>query len=237
LPKPVKPEALIQQIDLLLSARKAAVRSAPETSRSSEKGDHGTVFVIDDDVDIVDTMRELLEARGWAVETYLSCEAFLKSDHPGRTGCVLVDALLPGMSGLDLLRRLKQQGHRLPAIMVTGHGDIRMAVDAMAAGALDFIQKPVRHEELFSSLERALESLLGSPKLITWRKSAVTRAATLTRRQRQIMELVLSGLPSKNIAADLGISQRTVENHRAVIMKKMGATSLPELIRLGLAAG
>ena len=143
---------------------------------------------------------------------------------------------MPGMGGLELLRRLKPSSHRLPAIMVTGNGDIHMAVGAMTAGALNFIEKPVDRRELLSSIEAAFELMKGASTVISVREAAVARIATLTPRQRQIMDLVLAGHPSKNIAADLKISQRTVENHRAAIMKKTGATSLPALIRVGITA-
>jgi two-component system CheB/CheR fusion protein len=144
--------------------------------------------------------------------------------------------MMPGMSGLELLQRLKREGHRQPTIMITGQGDVPMAVEAMKAGAADFIEKPIGRAELFSSIERALEHTRDSAKLSVRREVAAKRLAGLTARQRQIMELVLAGHPSKNIAADLGISQRTVENHRAAVMKKTGSHSLSALIRLALAA-
>ena len=148
----------------------------------------------------------------------------------------MVDAGMPGMSGLDVLQRLKREGYRLPAIMITGDGDVPMAVQAMKAGAADFIEKPIGREELLASIERALDQTRDSAKLSAWRATAAERIGALTTRQRQIMDLVLAGQPSKNIAADLGISQRTIENHRAAIMKKTGSKSLPALIRLALAA-
>ena len=120
--------------------------------------------------------------------------------------------------------------------MITGNSDVPMAVQAMKAGALDFIEKPIGRSELLASVERALEQSRDSSKLFAWRETAANHVAGLTSRQRQIMELVLAGHPSKNIAADLGISQRTVENHRASIMKKTGSKSLPALARLALAA-
>ena len=142
----------------------------------------------------------------------------------------------PAWAGWQLLQRLKSEGTRLPAIMITGQGDVPMAVEAMKAGAADFIEKPIGRDELFASIERALEHTGDSAKLSALREAAATRLAGLTARQRQIMELVLAGHPSKNIAADLGISQRTVENHRAAVMKKTGSHSLSALIRLALAA-
>ena len=182
-------------------------------------------------------MRDLLRENGYAVEIFASGEAFLEAYRPGREGCLLVDARMPGMSGLELLQRLKGEGHRLPAIMITGSGDVPMAVEAMKAGAVDFIEKPIGRDELLASVERALDQTRDSGKLsVCARETAATRVASLTTRQRQIMDLVLAGHPSKNIAADLGISQRTVENHRAAIMKKTGSKSLPALIRMALAA-
>jgi two-component system CheB/CheR fusion protein len=140
------------------------------------------------------------------------------------------------MDGIELLRRLHDAGHRLPAIMITGNSDVRMAVQAMKAGASDFIEKPITRDELLASVERALEQSRDSGKLSAWREDAASHVAGLTPRQHQIMALVLAGHPSKNIAADLGISQRTVENHRATIMKKTGSKSVPALARLALAA-
>jgi two-component system, chemotaxis family, CheB/CheR fusion protein len=124
----------------------------------------------------------------------------------------------------------------LPAIMITGNSDVAMAVEAMKAGASDFIEKPISHHELLASVDRALEQSQDSEKRAAWRVEAATHLADLTPRQRQVMMMVLAGHPSKNIAADLGISQRTVENHRASIMTKTGCKSLPALARLAVAA-
>jgi two-component system CheB/CheR fusion protein len=195
------------------------------------------IFVVDDDRAVREALRDLLEADGRTVEIYDSGETFLDTYGPGRQGCLVVDALMPGMSGLELLQRLKNEQSRLPAIMVTGHGDVTMAVQAMKAGAADFIEKPIGYQELLASVERALEQAGDTAKASAWRETATTSIAGLTERQRQVMDLVLAGHPSKNIAADLGISQRTVENHRAAVMKKTGSRSIPALIRLALAAG
>ena len=148
----------------------------------------------------------------------------------------MVDALMPGMGGIALLERLNATHHGLPAIMITGHGDISMAVRAMKAGAADFLEKPIRPDELLASIERALERAQDSVKLSVWRKSAAERIARLTPRERNVMDLVVQGRPNKIIADDLGISQRTVENHRAAVMKRTGVTSVPDLIRLVMAA-
>jgi two-component system, chemotaxis family, CheB/CheR fusion protein len=195
-----------------------------------------TIFIVDDDSALREALRDLLEANGRPVEIFDRSEAFLAAYHPGRRGCLLVDARLPGMSGLELLRRLNSEPHRLPAIMITGYGDVAMAVRAMKAGAADFIEKPIGYQELLASIDRALEQAADTAKASAWRETAASSLAGLTARQRQIMDLVLAGHPSKNIAADLGVSQRTVENHRAAVMKKTGSRSIPALIRLALAA-
>jgi two-component system CheB/CheR fusion protein len=143
---------------------------------------------------------------------------------------------MPGMSGVELLQQLQASGHSLPSIMITGNGDVAMAVKAMRAGAADFIEKPVSRGELVAGIDRALEQTTDRTKREAARQAAALRVGNLTPRQRQIMELVLAGHPSKNIAADLGISQRTVESHRAALMKKTGSKSLPALIRLALGA-
>ena len=165
----------------------------------------------------------MLEDEGHTVEDYASCEAFLAAWRPVRESCLIIDAYLPGMNGLDLLRPLKDAGHLPPAIMITGNGDVSIAVQAMKAGASDFIEKPVGREELAASVARALEQGRDTGKRAAWREDAANHVAGLTTRQHQIMNMVLAGHPSKNIAADLGISQRTVENHRATIMKKTGS--------------
>ena len=234
--KPVKAKELMDLIRCCLAQPPPAVKASTRQPAPAGGPRLPTVFVVDDDSAVREAMRDLLQQDGRTVELYASSEAFLAAYHPGREGCLLVDARMPGMGGLQLLRRLKSEGTRLPAIMITGQGDVPMAVEAMQAGAADFIEKPIGRGELFASIERALESTGDSAKLSALREAAATRLAGLTARQRQIMELVLAGHPSKNIAADLGISQRTVENHRAAVMKKTGSHSLSALIRLVLAA-
>ena len=194
------------------------------------------IIVIDDDDQVREAIRTVLEDDGRVVESYASSEAFLDAFVPGKSACLLIDAYLPGMNGLELLETLHDEGHRLPAIMITGDADVPMAVKAMKAGALDFIEKPIGRADLIASIERALELSQDSSKLLKLRESASAHLAGLTPRQRDVMERVLAGQPSKNIAADLGISQRTVENHRASIMKRTGSKSLPALARLALLA-
>jgi two-component system CheB/CheR fusion protein len=194
------------------------------------------IIVVDDDDQVREAICAVLEDSGREVDSYASCEAFLEAFDPGKFACLLIDAYLPGMSGLELVEKLHEEGHHLPAIMITGNADVHMAVQAMKAGALDFIEKPIGREELIAGIERALELSQDANKLLEVRESASAHLAGLTPRQRDVMERVLAGQPSKNIAADLSISQRTVENHRASIMKRTGSKSLPALARLALLA-
>jgi two-component system CheB/CheR fusion protein len=234
--KPVKVKELAQVLQRLLSAAPSAVHVRAPHGAETADGKQPVIYVVDDDSNVRAGIRSVLEEDGRAVMDYASCEEFLEGYRPGREACLLVDAYLPGMSGLELLQRLGEAGNGLPAIMITGNSDVPMAVKAMKAGASDFIEKPIGGRDLLSSVARALEQARDSSKLSAWREDAAQRIAGLTGRQREIMERVLAGQPSKNIAADLGISQRTVENHRASIMKKTGSKSLPALARLALAA-
>ncbi len=233
--KPVKLKELTQAVQRLLPISRSAVSPHDRHPAEASSGpEPPVIFVVDDDSHIRELIRSVLEEEGWTVEDYADCEAFLEAYRPGREGCLLVDAYLPGMSGLELLQRLNDAGDQLPAIMITGNSDVQMAVQAMKAGASDFIEKPIGRGELLASVERALEQSRDTNKLSAWRQEAANHIAGLTPRQRQIMDLVLAGHPSKNIAADLGISQRTVENHRAAIMKRTGSKSLPALARLAV---
>jgi two-component system CheB/CheR fusion protein len=229
--KPVKPQELIRVITGLLPV------SRPLPHQTTDGSGSPVIFIVDDDGNLREGIRDLLEEDGRIVEDYASCEAFLDAWRPGRECCLIIDAYLPGMSGLDLLRRLSDEGHLPPAIMITGDGDVSIAVQAMKAGASDFIEKPVGREALTAAVGHALERGRDAGKRTAWQEDAASHIAGLTMRQHQIMDLVLAGHPSKNIAADLGISQRTVENHRASIMKKTGSKSLPALARLAIAAG
>ena len=233
LTKPVRQHDLLLAIDELLAAEPWPRTLAPV-------GEHGTsgrptVFVVDDDADVRSSLMAVLAEDGLQAEAYSSGEAFLTAYHNGE-GCLLVDAYMPGMSGIDLLERLRKDGHSLPALMITGQSDVHMAVTAMKAGALDFIEKPVGRVELLASVTRALAQSHDTQQVVAWRAEAARRVGELTPRQHQIMTCVLAGQPSKNIAADLGLSQRTVESHRAAVMRKTGATSMPDLARLALAA-
>jgi len=228
--KPVKLRALTQAIAKLLSRLAEPALKSPLASRMTN------VSIVDDDEQVRDALSAVLEDHGHVVTAFASCEAFLETFRPEKDACLLIDAYLPGMSGLQLLRKLREDGHLMPAIMITGDSDVAIAVEAMKAGAIDFIEKPVGREELIASLDRALELSRDSSKFLERRGAAVAHLEGLTSRQVQVMEMVLAGQPSKNIAADLGISQRTVENHRMRIMKRTGTKSLPALARLALIA-
>ncbi len=240
LDKPVKRKELMQAVATLLSAvtpRQPSDLPGESPWQGVAATDQASkVFVVDDDDQVRAAIRLVLEAEGQTVEDFASGEAFLRAHGSSGDGCLLIDAYLPGMDGLELLRRLRAGGSQMPAIMITGRSDVPMAVQAMKAGASDFIEKPVGADELLAGIERALEQSRDRGKLTLWRERAAGHVASLTPRQRQVMALVVAGHPSKNIAADLGISQRTVENHRASIMHKTGSASLPALARLAFAA-
>ncbi len=234
LTKPVNLAALTLAVQNLLGLAPRAAGPHAEPAPASKPG--ATVFVVDDDGFFRESLRTMLEEDGRQVEDFESCEAFLAAYIPGSEGCLLIDAYLPGMKGVELLERLRKAGHRLPSVMITGDSDVLTAVAAMKAGASDFIEKPVAPEEVLARVARALGTAQDESRRVAWRQQALEQIAGLTFRQRQIMDRVLAGEVSKNIAADLGISQRTVENHRNAIMKKTGSKSLPALARLALAA-
>ena len=234
--KPLRLSELTQTIQILLAGPQPIVTvPAAGPGEPTRPRDPPVIFVIDDDDNLRGAVRMVLEDAGRTVRDFASCEAFLAAYRPDGGSCVLIDAYLPGMKGLDLLKHLRTAGHLIPAIMITGDGDVPMAVQAMKAGACDFIQKPISREELLGSIERALEQPQSTTMISASRETALACLAGLTARQRQILDLVLAGYPSKNIAADLGISQRTVDNHRAAIMRKTGSKSMPALVRTALA--
>ena len=241
--KPIKPAALMAMIERLLRQSELARPAAVETARpaavapvraAAKAG--SAVHVIDDDAGVRAAIQLVLEQEGYQVCSYESAEEFLEMGGQLLEGCLLVDAYLPGLSGLELLARLGAHLQVLPAIMITGQSDVALAVQAMKGGAIDFIDKPVSAAALVAVVALALERGRDATKMVAWHQDAAKHIAALTARQRQIMDMVLAGHPSKNIAADLGISQRTVENHRASIMRRTGVKSLPALARLALAA-
>jgi two-component system CheB/CheR fusion protein len=233
LSKPVTLSALAEAIE---GALPAATSVAPGGITPDGAPAETRIFIVDDDDYVRQTLLDALHEDGRTAEAYKDSETFLSAYQPGAIGCLLADAHLPGMSGLDLLRHLRVGGDQLPCVVITGNSDVAMAVQAMKEGANDFIEKPISYQALLAAIDNALEHASDSVKRAAWRDTAVNHIATLTPRQREIMDMVLAGQPSKNIAADLGISQRTVENHRASIMKRPGSQSLPALARLAVAA-
>jgi two-component system, chemotaxis family, CheB/CheR fusion protein len=233
--KPVRAEELTHLVRFLLTQSLQPPVQARSQAELKTDMPQRTVFVVDDEGAVREAMRGLLQEEGWTVEVYSSGEAFLEAYRPGREGCLVVDARMPRMSGLELLERLKTTGGGPPAIMITGHADVRLAVRAMKAGAMAFLEKPVQYDELVVNIGRALELTRNSAALSSLRAAAARRIASLTPRERQVVEMVVEGNPNKQIAYVIGISQRTVETHRATAMKKVGARTLSELIHLTIA--
>jgi two-component system response regulator FixJ len=193
--------------------------------------------VIDDDAAVRDSIEFLLRSARLTVRTYDSAAAFLDALPAIRSGCIITDVRMPGISGIDLLRRLKEMRVQLPVIVITGHGDVPLAVEAMKFGAADFLEKPFDDEVLLASVRSALDRSEASAALETERAEIRARIATLTHREREVLDGLIAGHPNKIIAFDLEISPRTVEIYRANVMTKMKAGSLSELVRMALAAG
>ncbi|MCG6943560.1 MAG: response regulator transcription factor [Thiohalocapsa sp.] len=196
-----------------------------------------TVFVVDDDQAMRSSLQWLIESMGMRVETYDSAQAFLDAYYPGRAGCLLLDVRMPGMSGLELQAYLARREYRIPVIIITGHGDVSMAVKAMKNGAVDFIEKPFDDEALIVSIRNALQHDEKQRALRAQRADIAARMAELTPREHQVMSMVTDGRSNKEIATTLGVSAKTVEVHRARVMDKMRADSLAELVRMVMIAG
>lgn len=191
-----------------------------------------TVFVVDDDVSIREALKNLFRSVGLSVEAFTTAHEFLSSPRRQGPGCLVLDVRLPGISGLDLQEQLAALQIEIPIIFITAHGDIPMSVRAMKAGALEFLTKPFRDQDLLDAVQQALE------RDRVWRKEEAKlatvrqRQQSLTVREQNVLKLVVQGLANKQIAAELGISEATVKLHRGRLMHKMGATSLAELIRM-----
>jgi FixJ family two-component response regulator len=194
-----------------------------------------SVFVVDDDDAVRDSLRLLLKSAGMACEVFASAQEFLSTYEPSRPGCLVLDVRMPGMSGLEMQHELNLRGAMIPVIFITGHGDIPMAVEAMQHGAFDFLQKPFRDQELLDRVQRALTRDLENRIRLRQTDRIRDRLATLSPREREVLELVTQGKANKMVAGDLGVSQRTVEIHRAHVMQKMEAGSLAELVRMMMA--
>jgi two-component system response regulator FixJ len=194
------------------------------------------VHIVDDDASVRDSLMVLLESAGYAVRAYDSAVAFLQAASDRTAGCVLTDVQMPELNGLELQRRMSEQGIRLPVIVMTGHGDVPIAVEAMKAGAADFLEKPFGDEQLLTAVSGAVAISRRVRDEAAAVADTMRRLATLTPREREVLGHLVAGQPNKTIAYDLGSSPRTVEVHRARVMEKMGARSLPELVRMTIAA-
>ncbi|MGQ2904221.1 MAG: response regulator FixJ [Neoaquamicrobium sediminum] len=195
-----------------------------------------TVHIVDDEEPVRKSLAFLLTMAGFTVRVHESATTFVEAAPSIRNGCLVTDLRMPDMSGVELLRQLGAMSANIPSIVITGHGDVPMAVAAMKAGALDFIEKPFEDEVLIEAIKRAAAKLSSEPggeDVAAIR----TRLERLSEREREVLSGVVAGLPNKTIAYDLDISPRTVEVHRANVMSKMEARSLPELVRMALAAG
>ncbi|HWA30157.1 MAG TPA: response regulator [Rhizomicrobium sp.] len=192
-----------------------------------------TVCIIDDDAGVRESLHELLDAAGYRPEVFARAADFLASETLSRCACLITDIRMPEMDGLALQEELNRKQHRLPVIVITGHGDVPLAVRAMKAGASDFIEKPFKHETLLAAVERALAPM----PPVALDASVTRRIGSLTEREREVLDLMVLGHPNKMIAQKLDISFRTVEVHRARVLAKMQAANVAELVRLMMGAG
>jgi FixJ family two-component response regulator len=192
--------------------------------------DEQTVFIVDDDAAVRDSIQELVESVGLRAESHSSGQAFLASYQPQRSGCLVLDVRMAGMSGLVLQEKLNELGARIPVIIITGHGDVPMAVHALKAGAVDFVQKPYRHQLLLDSINNALTMDTIARRSLDETQNHDRQLATLTKREQEVLDKLLAGNISKQIARELGISTRTVEAHRQNLLRKLGIGSVKELM-------
>jgi two-component system response regulator FixJ len=192
------------------------------------------VHIVDDEEVVRNSLAFLLSSAGFAVRVHESATAFLQLAANIRNGCLITDLRMPDMDGVELLRRLRDADALLPAIVITGHGDVQMAVEAMKSGALDFIEKPFSDEVLLASIARAVDNAALRHQNEAQQEQTRQRLASLSERERQVLRGVVAGQPNKTIALELGISPRTVEVYRAGLMGKMQAQSLPDLVRMVL---
>jgi len=190
------------------------------------------VFVVDDDAPMRESLKNLIRSVGLRVELFSSAQEFLRSKRLDLPSCLVLDVRLPGLSGLDLQKRTTEAGMGIPIIFITGHGDIPMSVRAMKAGAVEFLTKPFRDQDLLDSIQEALERDRKAREERAALQELRSRFASLTPREREVMERVVAGLLNKQIGAELGTSETTVKIHRHQVMEKMGAGSLPELVRM-----
>jgi two-component system, LuxR family, response regulator FixJ len=199
--------------------------------------DDAVIHIVDDEEPVRKSLAFMLAVSGYAVRVHESATAFLATAKDLQNVCLIADLRMPDLSGVELLHKLREQDAMLPAIVITGHGDVPMAVEAMKAGAIDFIEKPFEDEVLLEAVGRAVAELEKRPRGRDDVAAIRQRLGQLTEREKQVMTGIVAGLPNKTIAYDLNISPRTVEVHRANVMAKMNAQSLAELVRMVLATG
>ncbi len=193
-----------------------------------------TIYIVDDDEGVRNSLRFLLKSVGHVCQTLASATEFLETYQPKQPGCLLLDVRMPGMSGLELQQQLNLRGAIIPVIFITGHGDVPMAVEAMQHGASDFLQKPFRDQDLLDRIQRALERDARNRAALTEHERIRASFDSLTPREREVLALMTRGKSNKVMAAELGVSQRTVEIHRARVMDKTGASSLAQLVRMAI---
>ena len=193
------------------------------------------IYVVEDDDALRDSLCWLIESVGFRVAAFANAESFLAAYEPGAGACLVLDVRMPGMGGLQLQEVLLRLNQSIPTIFVTGHGNVPMAVDAIKRGALDFIEKPFRDQELLTKVEQAVQIDRGLAESRTRYRMIAPRLATLTTREREVMRRVVEGKPNKCIAKDLSISIKTVEAHRSRMMEKLGVNSIAELVRVAVA--
>ncbi len=190
------------------------------------------VFVVDDDLSVREALSSLIRSVGLRVETFASAQEFLRYQRPDVTACLVLDVRMPGLSGLDLQRELAHAEKRIPIIFITGHGDIPMSVRAMKAGAIEFLPKPFRDEDLLDAIREGLERDQVAREQRGELAEIQDKYATLTSREREVIVLLVKGMLNKQIAAELGITEITIKVHRRRILQKMNAKSLPALVRM-----
>lgn len=194
------------------------------------------VYVVDDDQAMSEVIARVVSEMGYEVQTFPTGRAFLERFVPGRPGCLVLDVRLPGEDGLELYKKLARRGTAPPTVVITGHGDVRMAVDAMKAGAIEFLEKPFRMLDLCESIRRGLEHSRNLAERRRRREEAHKRLAHLTAAEHEVLLLVAQGKTNREIARELGLSVRAVEDRRARMLRRIGATSRPELVALVRAA-
>jgi two-component system, LuxR family, response regulator FixJ len=194
------------------------------------------VYIVEDDEAVRESLQLILESVGYKTRVFTNANAFLDEHHSEMAGCIVLDIRMPGINGMELQRKLNERNSMLPIIFVTGHGDVPMAVEAMQQGALDFVQKPYREQDLLEKIERAFAMDKTNRGSLQERQSIASRLQSLTPRELDVLRLMVEGKANKVIAIDLDISQRTVEIHRARVMEKLEANSLAHLVRMVMAA-